>query len=140
MKSAILFITILSLFAELAFAGPSCDVEKFKKQYIDLQNALRYEGKKIEYKKGKIIPTDEQVSDEDSPGKRTEQILYNNYIAALGKVKKIYAHLNGENKSTEEKTLASNDAITKFFKAIDPNNTKSTALDLSADKLVDQKS
>jgi len=138
MKSAILFITILSLFAELAFAGPSCDVEKFKKQYIDLQNALRYEGKKIEYKKGKIIPTDEQVSDEDSPGKRTEQILYNNYIAALGKVKKIYAHLNGENKSTEEKTLASNDAITKFFKAIDPNNTKSTALDLSADKLVDQ--
>jgi len=138
MKLAIVLTTMMSLFAVEVFAGPACDIDKFKRQYIDLQNALRYEGSKIEYKKGKIVVSNEQVSNEDTPGKKTEQILYNNYVAALGKVKKIYEHLNGENKSSEEKTLTANDEVTKFFKAIDPNNSKSTSLDLNIEKLIDQ--
>ncbi len=138
MKSMTVLTIFFSLFAVEVLAGQTCDVEKFKRQYIDLQNALRYEGKKIEYKKGKIVASDEEVSDVDSPGKRTEQILYNNYVAALGKVKKIYAHLNSDNKSADEKQLASNDEITKFFKAIDPNNTKTASLDMNSDKLLDQ--
>lgn len=139
MKSTIALITILSLYAVQVLAAPACDVEKFKKQYIELQNALRYDGKKIDYKNGKITPSKEEVSNEDTPGKKTERALYNNYLAALGKVKKIYEHLNSPDKvSSDEKTVLANNDVTKFFKAIDPNTSKNPGLDVNIEKLVDE--
>lgn len=139
MKSTIVLITIISLYATQVWAAPACDVEKFKKQYIDLQNALRYDGQKIEYKNGKITASKEEVSNDDTPGKKTERALYNNYLAALGKVKKIYEHLNSPDKvSADEKTVVTNNEVTKFFKAIDPNTSKSPSLDINIEKLVDE--
>lgn len=139
MKSTIVLITIMSLYAAQAFAGQACDVEKFKKQYIDLQNALRYDGKKIEYKNGKITASKEQVSNDETPGKKTERALYNNYLAALGKVKKIYEHLKSPDKvSADDKTILANNDVTKFFKAIDPNTSRNPSLDVNIEKLVEE--
>lgn len=139
MKSLKVALAIFSLMTTQVFAGATCDTEKFKKQYIDLQNALRYSGKKIEYKNGKIVESKEAVSDSDAPGKKVEQALYNNYLAALGKIKKIYDYMKSpESVSAEDKTILSNESVTKFFKEIDPNTPRKTVSDVNIDKLIEQ--
>lgn len=137
MKSTIPIILTLALYSLKVLAGPACDVQAFKKQYVDLQNALRYDGHKIELNKnGKVKATDEAVDDDNSPGKKAEKALYKNYYAALGKVKKIYDYLKTPDKTTaDEKALISNPDVTNFFKAID-ESAPSTKLNINIDKLL----
>lgn len=139
MKSTLILFLILSLYSFEVLAGPACDLDAFKKQYVDLQNALRYDGRKIELIKGKVKATNEVVDSDNSPGKKAEKALYKNYRAALGKVKKIYDYLKSPDKtSSGEKALLANPEVTNFFKAIDhPSSDDKSKLNINIDKLLD---
>lgn len=92
-------------------------INKFKAEYIKLQNALKYDEKDKE-----IITKAKEKIDEKNLGKKTEQVLSNNYKNALIKIGKIYQYLNKEpNLTDKDKEVKSNPDVTKFFKAIDPN-------------------
>lgn len=137
MKSTLALILILSLYSLEVLAGPACNVELFKKQYVDLQNALRYEGQTIKLDKGKVKATGEESNDSDnSPGRKAEMALYKNYKAALGKVKKIYDYINANNATSEEKKILSNPEVTSFFKAINPDSTSTNKLNVNIETLL----
>jgi hypothetical protein len=137
MKSAFTLILILSLYSLEVLAGPACNVELFKKQYVDLQNALRYEGQTLKLEKGKVKPSGADAVDNDnSPGKKAEMALYKNYRSALGKVKKIYEYMNANKASAEEKKILANSEVTSFFKAIDPASTSTNKLNVNIETLL----
>lgn len=117
----------------------SDEVAKFKAEYIKLQNALKYEGKDIELKAGKSLGVGEDTDAENSPGKKVEQILYNQYKNALIKVGKIYQQINNDPNDGNKKLLKDNPDLTRFFKAIDPKNTDRKISDsLNVDALLEK--
>lgn len=138
MKTIVILFTILSLVQVEVLAAASSCTEEFKKQYIKLQNDLRYDGKEIAYVNGKIKVLPGEVSNENSPGKQVERALYNNYQASLGKVKKIYDYLNKADASAEDKKILESPEVTKFFKSIDPLSPKKTNLDVNIETLLNK--
>ena len=138
MKTIVILFTILSLVQVEVLAAASSCTEEFKKQYIKLQNDLRYDGKEIAYVNGKIKVLPAEVSNENTPGKEVERALYYNYQASLGKVKKIYDYLNKADVSAQDKKILENPEVTKFFKSIDPASPKKTNLDVNIETLLNK--
>ncbi len=100
------------------------DVTKFKKAYIELQNALKYEGKNVELIKGKSKAIGNEADADNSPGEKIEKALYRQYQNALVKVGKVYQKINHDPSSEDNKIiLKDNPDISKFFKAIDSKDT-----------------
>ena len=145
MKCYKILILIMCLaHTALTFAANDCsptDIKNFKDEYVKLQNALRYSGKNISLKNGKVVANDSAApQDENAPGKIAEKILYNNYKNALIKVQKIYQHLNNQSEinGAEQKLLADNPEVSKFLKALDPQNAGTKAdLGINTKKLLD---
>jgi hypothetical protein len=138
MKSfKILCMIINALFSVTALgAGNSTcsapDIQKFKDEYVLLQNSLKYEGKDIELKKNKVTAVGTATSYDNSPGKKTEIMLYNNYKNALIKVQKIYQKLNNSSDlNSSEKLVNGSSEVTIFFKALDPKNVESQSSSLT---------
>lgn len=115
------------------------EINNFKIEYVKLQNALKYEGRNIELKNGKVQPIGESTETDNSPGQKVAESLYNQYKNALIKVGKIYQQMSNQPTDASAKLLKENPDIAKFFKAIDPNNTdKKVADKVNIDSLLDK--
>ncbi len=101
------------------------EIENFKIEYYKLQNALVYEGKKVDYKDGKLAGSNDLTDDNNSPGKILEKALYRQYQNALTKVKNIYTFLNDgkANLEVSHKKIKENPDIVRFFMSIAPDSS-----------------
>lgn len=114
------------------------DIAAFNEAYVKMQNSLKYEGRNIELVNGKIKAVGENDSTDNSPGKKIEQALYNQYKNALIKVGKVYQKINKEPSAENGKILSNNPEIVKFFKAIDSGNADPKAAgNINLNKLID---